>query len=91
MGLPFLSSGALPDPGIKPALLHYSQMLYHLSLQEVNEPLISLKRESEFSQIGVAKSGITPVDFRALPHCTPSVSAECGDHGQVPFQPQAPT
>ena len=66
-------------------------MLYYLNLQEANQPLISLKRESDFSQIGVANSGVTSVDFWVLPHCTPTVSAEGGDHGQVPFLPQAAT
>lgn len=31
------------------------------------------------------------MDFWVLPHYTPSVSAESGDHGQVPSLPQAPT
>ena len=30
-GLPFPSPGDLPDLGIKPGLLHYRQLLYHLS------------------------------------------------------------
>ena len=30
-GLPFPSPGDLPDPGIKPGLLHCRQILYHLS------------------------------------------------------------
>ena len=33
-GLPFPSPGDLPDPGIKPGLLHYRRILYHLSHQE---------------------------------------------------------
>ena len=32
-GLPFPSPEALPDPGIKPDLLHCRQSLYHLSHQ----------------------------------------------------------
>ena len=30
-GLPFLSPGDLPNPGIEPSLLHCEQILYHLS------------------------------------------------------------
>ena len=33
-GLPFPSPGDLPNPGIKPGLLHCRQILYHLSHQE---------------------------------------------------------
>ena len=32
-GLPFPSPGNLPNPGIKPSLLHCRQILYHLSHQ----------------------------------------------------------
>jgi len=32
-GLPFLSPGDLPDPGIEPDLSHCRQILYHLSHQ----------------------------------------------------------
>ena len=32
-GLPFLSPGDLPDPGLNPGLLHCRQILYHLSHQ----------------------------------------------------------
>ena len=32
-GLPFLSPGDIPDPGIEPGLLHCRQFLYHLSHQ----------------------------------------------------------
>ena len=32
-GLPFPSAGDLPNPGIKPGLLHCRQILYHLSHQ----------------------------------------------------------
>ena len=32
-GLPFLSAGDLPDPGMNPGLLHCGQMLYRLSHQ----------------------------------------------------------
>ena len=33
-GLPFHPPGDLPDSGIKPVLLHYRQILYHLSRKE---------------------------------------------------------
>ena len=33
-GLPCPPPGNLPDPGIKPGLLHYRQILYHLSRKE---------------------------------------------------------
>jgi len=32
-GLPFPSSGDLSDPGIEPDLLHFRQILYHMSHQ----------------------------------------------------------
>ena len=32
-GLPFLSPGDLPNPGIEPGLLHCRQILHHLSYQ----------------------------------------------------------
>ena len=35
-GLPFPSPGDLPDPGIKPGLLHCRQTLYQLSYREDN-------------------------------------------------------
>ena len=34
-GLPFTSPVDLPDPGIKPDLLHHKQISYHLSYREV--------------------------------------------------------
>ena len=39
-GLPFPSSGRLPNPGIKPGSLHSRQMLYHLSLPKYSNKTI---------------------------------------------------
>lgn len=93
------SQGPVGDPLAKgdPApvprgLLLFKETLLQTSLEN-REPASNFSHEeSEFSQIRVAQSRVTRVDFQVLPPCTLSVSAEgLGTTARVRFPPQAPS
>ena len=76
-GLPFTSPGDLPDPGIKPGLPHYRQILNYLS----SKGLVSCEPE--------VRTKIKYVFFltnRSFPHSSVGRGSICsaGDPGSIP-------
>ena len=68
-GLPFLSPGDLPDPGIEPGLLHCGQILYRLSYQGMPMVVIEMpncyKNFIHLLSVSVAVNG-TPLQYSCL-------------------------